>query len=776
MLSNIEAESADDARRILILLCTTKRPLTVEQLIDGIAVELGEDPKFNKDSRLMNEDDIRHICPGFIEVDVHRKRIIRRTAFKTVRIAHYSVQEYLESDRILTSEIARFFSVRPMQANTEVASIYLAYLMDPELCEALSGGTSAVYTEFPLAEYAVQNWPRHYREGDGSDPRLHRLVMDLFHDDQAAFANWAKLSLGLFDTSQRHKSGILARLSLAARFGLDRIVRVLADKPVPIPRPKDYFGPALVEAARHGHDTSVRLLLSYGGNINYLDPEEGTALYHASRLGRIKLVETLLDHGADIEAQGHGFSTPLYKAAESGHDEVVRLLLDRGADIDSTGSPRTLVEVAASGGFEKVVAMLLDRGADPNRGRTASPLEAAAWHANIGQLLIRRGADIDQAGERLLERAASYGNTWMIRLLLDRGADVNVGKGNTPLEAACYQPRDDVLQLLLDNGADVNGGIVMTPLEAITYGKGELKYVGLILDRGADASLGIKRTPLEVAAKMGHTGIIRLLLARGADAKLGIKRTPLEAAAKKGKTESIQLLLDRGADVNLGVRRTPLEAAAGMKRRTDMIQFLLDRGADVNRGIERTPLEAAAAAFKEDNLRLLLDRGAEVNLGIERTPLEAALTASKEGNVRLLLDRGADVNRGIQMMPLEVAAKGLSIEHIQLLLGRGADVNLGIQKTPLEAAASQVRREHVRFLLDPGAEADLEMAVWEKDRIERARVVRSLLVSNGAGVSGDIDATLLELLAGQDGKALKMVQPDAGGRTETTLSVTAGGQ
>jgi hypothetical protein len=49
----------------------------------------------------------------------------------------------------------------------------------------------------------------------------------------------------------------------------------------------------------------------------------------------------------------------------------------------------------------------------------------------------------------------------------------------------------------------------------------------------------------------------------------------------------------------------------------------------------------------------------------------------------------------------------------------------------------------------------------------------SLLVCNGAGVSGDIDTTLLELLAGQDGKALKMVQPDAGGRTETTLSQPA---
>jgi ankyrin repeat protein len=647
MLSNIEAESADDARRILILLCTAKRPLAVEELIDGIAVELGEDPKFNKDSRLMNEDDIRHICPGFIEIHVHQEDDIPWGPYKTaVRIAHYSVQEYLESDRILAGETASF-SVRPMQASTEVASICLAYLMDPELCEA-----PMYVTGFPFAMYAMRNWPDHYSEADGSDSRLHRLVVDLFHHEEVAFVNWAKLQPKALTSIRDHKDGNLARLCLAARFGLDQIVRMLADKPVPIPRPKDYFGPALLEAAGHGHDTSVRLLLGYGANVDCLD-NKSTALHLASRHGNVKVVKTLLDHGADIEGRIIYFLTPpLCEAAGAGHDEVVGLLLDRGADINPTGSHRTPLEAAASGGFENVVTTLLDRGADPNRGRADSPLEAAAEHANIGQLIIRRGADIDQAGEGLLERAVLCGNAWMIRLLLDRGVDVNVGKVNTPLEAACYWPRDDalqILQLLLDNGADVNGGI--------------------------------ERTPLEAATRMGHRGIIRPLLDRGADASLGIRRTPLEATVQVNATDIHQLLLDRGADVNLGIERTPLE----------------------------------------------------------------------------------------------VAAKRLSIGHIQLLLDRGADVNLGIQQTPLEAAVSKVRRKHVRLFLDPGAEAnlDFETILREVDTSGEAREAMTLLVCNGAGASGDIDTTLLELLAGQDGKALKMVQPDAGGRTETTLSQPA---
>jgi hypothetical protein len=85
MLSNIEEESADDARRILSLLCTARRPLTVRELIDGIAVELGDHPRFNADSRLMNEEDIRRICPGFIELDLQPAKTKPRCASPITR-------------------------------------------------------------------------------------------------------------------------------------------------------------------------------------------------------------------------------------------------------------------------------------------------------------------------------------------------------------------------------------------------------------------------------------------------------------------------------------------------------------------------------------------------------------------------------------------------------------------------------------------------------------------------------------------------------------------
>ena len=87
MLLNIDEVSIQDARRILTLLCCAKRPLTVSELIDANAVELGDNPRLNPDGRLPGEEEIRAVCPGLVEVDV------RPNCEATVRIAHFSVQE-----------------------------------------------------------------------------------------------------------------------------------------------------------------------------------------------------------------------------------------------------------------------------------------------------------------------------------------------------------------------------------------------------------------------------------------------------------------------------------------------------------------------------------------------------------------------------------------------------------------------------------------------------------------------------------------------------------
>jgi ankyrin repeat protein len=418
MLSNIDEESADDAKRILSLLCTAKRPLTVEELIDGIAVELGDHPRFNEDSRLMNEDDIYRICPGFIELDPQPAD--NRT---TVRIAHYSVQEYLESDRILAGGMARF-SVRRIEAHTELACICLIYLMSSGLSEACINGTKGFYKTFSFSNYVAHHWPEHYRQGSDLDPRLHRLVLDLFREDQPALAVWVNISewhTYIVDDSLRYR--IPSPLYLAAQHGLDPVVRVLlANESHSVPRGNGRHGSALRAAAAHGHVSTVRLLLDRGADIDDLG-FDGAPLHLASECGHIEVVKTLLDGGANIEIQDDHGTRPLHSAVSGtrGNVDIVRLLLDRGANINAPARHESCPEPATPNPSAIRGNAV---GVDIYLRRPKIPLEMAciAGNASIVECLFHRGADVDQAGgyRNLLECAALNGHAEVVQLLLDR--------------------------------------------------------------------------------------------------------------------------------------------------------------------------------------------------------------------------------------------------------------------------------------------------------------------------------------------------------------------
>ncbi|KAK0706077.1 hypothetical protein B0T26DRAFT_442813 [Lasiosphaeria miniovina] len=86
MLLGISEEPAEDARPALTLLCCSKEPLTVPELIEAIAVKLRDVPRLNPDGRLDDEEEIHQICPGLIELDRHPG-----STRVTVRIAHFSL-------------------------------------------------------------------------------------------------------------------------------------------------------------------------------------------------------------------------------------------------------------------------------------------------------------------------------------------------------------------------------------------------------------------------------------------------------------------------------------------------------------------------------------------------------------------------------------------------------------------------------------------------------------------------------------------------------------
>lgn len=654
---------------MLTLLCTATRPLAVEELIDAIAVELGDDPRFNEDSRLMDKDDIRRICPGFIEMDFQPD-----DDETTVRIAHYSVQEYLESDRILASKTARF-SVRRAEANTEVASICLVYLMDRKLCEAYVSQTAGLNAKYPLAIYAAKNWPNHYRGGIGSDPHLRSLTLELLHDKRTALT-WLSIFRSVRFTGVVLHTRILSPLYLAAELGLDPVVRALLASDYRAEHcHEDYTGPALVAAAAHGYASTVQLLLDYGANINYLGLE-GTPLHLSSARGHPQVVKTLLDRGADTEAHDHCNKTSLYNAAPIKIDNGVRLLLDRGANINPTGSCEIAEESAAVTCREDMAAILLARDAHRNQ----LPFEAARSRIRAEQLLADRDAPLMLSSHSIPMELAPRNDTadGLKEVINDFLAELRPRDIKTPLEMACFAGGPAVVECLLNRGADVDkAGGYPNLLECAVSG-GNVQVARLLLDRGADVNEGKCHLPMEVAAVQLRVDMMQLLVDRGADVNRGRAQTPLEAAVDPCQYGSnLLLLLEWGADANLGIRMTPLESAAA-KRLADRVISLLEGGADANLGIRITPLEAAARKRTEYISGLLLDQGADINRGITMTPLEALLdspgTTEPFHLAQLLVERGADVNRGIRMAPLQMAKEKGYDEIARLLIEKMASV------------------------------------------------------------------------------------------------------
>ena len=182
MLCKIDPGLIKDARRILTLLCFASRPLTLPELIDGIAVETTEPTGLNKDRRLEDYDDIHNICPGFITLNVADARL-------TVQIAHFSVQEYLESDRIRLQK-AMIFGLNSVKAHAEIAQICLIYLLQPKLSSSVLNRN--LLEEYPLAKFAAEYWHFHYKSTANPNSKLDAIVLRLFQQEDS-FERWVEL-------------------------------------------------------------------------------------------------------------------------------------------------------------------------------------------------------------------------------------------------------------------------------------------------------------------------------------------------------------------------------------------------------------------------------------------------------------------------------------------------------------------------------------------------------------------------------------------------------
>ncbi|XP_057325538.1 putative ankyrin repeat protein RF_0381 [Microplitis mediator] len=241
-----------------------------------------------------------------------------------------------------------------------------------------------------------------------------------------------------------------------------------------------------------------------------------------------------------------GWYTALKRALKYKHFKIAKLLLANHANVFKTSDPRLnpLLHYTIKIGNLSIVKLLLERGADVNseesNGVTALHVAVLHQHLTIVQCLLREGALVN------------------LKCTLPDKA------GYTALHLACEIPNDDFARVLLDSGADVNSKSVddIQPIHIAVLCENE-KIIHLLLRRGANINSHYQDcniqsryfyppTLLSFAVETKNLNVAKILIKYGASiyAQDDNGKTLLMYAVENNDIEMVKLLLSNGAVVN----------------------------------------------------------------------------------------------------------------------------------------------------------------------------------------------------------------------------------
>jgi len=183
-LALIDEEKREYAQRLFRCLAVSIRPLRVEELAEILAVQFdeAESPTFNADWRPENaEETVLSVCSSLIAV-------VERGGQQIVQFSHFSVKEYLTSERLATAEERlSYYHILAEPAHIILAHASLSVLLS--LDDKIDSDTISC---FPLAPYAAQHWVGHAQFRNVSS-HIQEVMERLFDPAKPHFAAWVWL-------------------------------------------------------------------------------------------------------------------------------------------------------------------------------------------------------------------------------------------------------------------------------------------------------------------------------------------------------------------------------------------------------------------------------------------------------------------------------------------------------------------------------------------------------------------------------------------------------
>ena len=517
-LERIQQQAGDDgmlAMRILSWITHARRPLTVNELQHGLAVEHNDDedndlnaPELDTDN-LLQPESLVDVCAGLVIID---------PMSQIIRLVHYTTQEYFSNKRLdlftgTEADISR------------ACLTYLSYDIghrDPLELQAI-----AAFPSHPFLDYACCHWFSHANSSLSTE-------------------NLAPVFLN-FVARFKCSDSCLRSISLL-RWHSQFEFNLYQGCPVPDEECPDQES-ALECASFWGLEELVTVLLDHStGSFPGLD----TSLFFASQSGAVNVVDLLLRYGAQVNApvDGEGSSskanTALSVACKGGHLPVVKVLMENGASPYVGDKPA--MHAAALMDRPVVVNSLIKEGVNVNarNSKKKTALHYAASYASVEviQLLLDAHCDLelqDRNGCTAMQLALSSRRVGIVKKLLDAHCDPNLkdNDGRTALHYAVHKDNVDAVKWLLDAHCDLNlkDNDGRTALHYAVHNGYEVRY--------------------PYRTSKGNAGVAKLLLDAHCDPNLKDKNgwTALHSAARIDALNAIEVLLDKGADVSAKDRK-----------------------------------------------------------------------------------------------------------------------------------------------------------------------------------------------------------------------------